>query len=64
MATNSVLVAILRRKTHNFGDETRSRRHFAVKNAQFCRRNLFSSPFCGKKCPILSTKPILVTILR
>ncbi|MEN0651139.1 hypothetical protein NST54_18690 [Caldifermentibacillus hisashii] len=48
----------------NFVDETYSRHHFAVKNAQFWRRESISSPFCGKKCPILTTSPDLVAILK
>ncbi|WP_346199986.1 hypothetical protein NSQ96_14280 [Caldifermentibacillus hisashii] len=45
MATKPILVAILRRKTPFFGDETYSRRHFVVGNSIFWRRDLFSSPF-------------------
>ncbi|MEN0661247.1 hypothetical protein NST11_18105 [Caldifermentibacillus hisashii] len=48
----------------DFGDETLSRRRFEVKNARFWRRESISSPFCGKKCPILATRPFLVAILR
>ncbi|WP_368975018.1 hypothetical protein NST61_18960 [Caldifermentibacillus hisashii] len=46
----------------DFGDETRSRHLFEVKNARFWRRESISSPFCGKKCPILATRPFLVAI--
>ncbi len=35
LATKPVLVTILRRKKHYFGDETESRRHFGAENAQF-----------------------------
>ncbi|MEN0665016.1 hypothetical protein NSS89_02880 [Caldifermentibacillus hisashii] len=45
MATRFILVAVLGRKIPNFDDETRSRRRFWSRNAQFWRRNLFSSPF-------------------
>ncbi|MEL3957299.1 hypothetical protein NST17_08810 [Caldifermentibacillus hisashii] len=45
MATRSVLVVILSRKTCYFGDEPRSRRHFEPKNLLFWRRTPFSSPF-------------------
>ncbi|MCB5936135.1 hypothetical protein LI012_09445 [Caldibacillus thermoamylovorans] len=47
-----------------FGDESHSRRRFEVRNAQFWRRALFSSPFLGGKHHFLATKPILVVILR
>ncbi|MCM3056230.1 hypothetical protein [Caldibacillus thermoamylovorans] len=45
MATRLFLVVILSRKTHFFGDETFSRRHFEPRNSLFWRRNPFSSPF-------------------
>ncbi|WP_368987141.1 hypothetical protein NST54_08955 [Caldifermentibacillus hisashii] len=45
MATNPVLVAILKRKEHYFGDEPRSRRHFEKKKALFWRRAPITSPF-------------------
>ncbi|WP_404996844.1 hypothetical protein [Caldifermentibacillus hisashii] len=45
MATSPVLVVVLRQETLFFGDETHSRRHFEVRNAQFWRRALFSSSF-------------------
>ncbi|MBU5341025.1 MULTISPECIES: hypothetical protein [Bacillaceae] len=48
----------------NFGDELRSRHHFAMRNAQFWRRAPFSSPFCDEKSSFLATRPILVVILR
>ncbi|WP_368996846.1 hypothetical protein [Caldifermentibacillus hisashii] len=44
MTTNPNLVAILGRKTHNFGDEAQSRHHFGAENAQFWRRGPISSP--------------------
>ncbi|WP_346200290.1 hypothetical protein NSQ96_18140 [Caldifermentibacillus hisashii] len=61
MATRINLVTVLRRKTSYFSDETYSRHHFPVKNARFWRRESISSPFCGKKCPILATSLDLVT---
>ncbi|WP_363551341.1 hypothetical protein [Caldifermentibacillus hisashii] len=61
MATSPVLVTILGWKKLNFGGETRSRRHFGVKNALFWRRDRISSPFWSEKCPILATRPNLVT---
>ncbi|WP_368986672.1 hypothetical protein NST54_04935 [Caldifermentibacillus hisashii] len=45
MATKPNLVTILRRKLLVFSDETLSRHHFEVRNAQFWRRNRISSPF-------------------
>ncbi|WP_346200871.1 hypothetical protein NSQ96_08415 [Caldifermentibacillus hisashii] len=45
MAMNPVLVVILRRKEHYFGDEIHSRRHFKPKNLLFWRRDPFSSSF-------------------
>ncbi|WP_160289667.1 hypothetical protein [Caldibacillus thermoamylovorans] len=45
MATRLILVVILSRKTHFFGDETLSRRHFEPKNSFFWRRDSFSSSF-------------------
>ncbi|MCB7071337.1 hypothetical protein LIZ76_15505 [Caldibacillus sp. 210928-DFI.2.22] len=46
-----------------FDDETYSRHLFETENALFRRRNLFSSPFCGEKLHILTTRLVLVTIL-
>ncbi|WP_363551265.1 hypothetical protein [Caldifermentibacillus hisashii] len=43
MATKPFLIVILSRKTHFFGDEIHSRRHFEPKNSLFWRRDLFSS---------------------
>ncbi|MCB7068873.1 hypothetical protein LIZ76_02680 [Caldibacillus sp. 210928-DFI.2.22] len=62
MATSPVLVVVLRQETLFFGDETHSRRHFEVRNAQFWRRALFSSSFFGEKCSILATSPVLVVV--
>ncbi|MEN0658522.1 hypothetical protein NST11_03805 [Caldifermentibacillus hisashii] len=45
MTTKPDLVTILRRETPFFDDEPHSRHRFEVKNAQFWRRALFSSPF-------------------
>ncbi|MCM3054476.1 hypothetical protein [Caldibacillus thermoamylovorans] len=63
LATKPNLVTVLRRKMLVFGDESQSRHRFEAKNARFWRRESISSPFCGKKCPILSTRINLVTIL-
>ncbi|WP_404996794.1 hypothetical protein [Caldifermentibacillus hisashii] len=63
MATRLFLVVILSRETPIFSDETLSRRHFAVENTHFCRRNLFSSSFLGRKLHFLATRPFLVVIL-
>ncbi|WP_156103226.1 hypothetical protein [Caldibacillus thermoamylovorans] len=38
LATRSILVTVLSRKTPTFGDETNSRRRFEVENALFWRR--------------------------
>ncbi|MEN0651037.1 hypothetical protein NST54_18230 [Caldifermentibacillus hisashii] len=62
MATNSNLVAILSWETSNFGDEGGSRHRFQLKNAQFWRRELISSPFLVEKLSILATRAVLVTI--
>ncbi|MEK6453009.1 hypothetical protein [Caldifermentibacillus hisashii] len=45
MTTSLNLVTILRRKMLYFDDEPCSRQRFEVKNAQFWRRDPFSSPF-------------------
>ncbi|MBU5343059.1 hypothetical protein [Caldifermentibacillus hisashii] len=45
MATRVNLVTIWSRKTPTFGDETKSRHHFEVRNASFWRRDQISSPF-------------------
>jgi hypothetical protein len=63
LATKPVLVTILRRKKHYFGDEPLSRHRFWSGNFIFWRRGLFSSPCLGKKRSILTTKRILVAIL-
>ncbi|WP_363551043.1 hypothetical protein [Caldifermentibacillus hisashii] len=63
MTTKPNLVTVLGRKRHNFGDETQSRHHFWLRNACFWRRGPFSSPFLVEKASILTTRPVLVTIL-
>ncbi|WP_368974220.1 hypothetical protein NST61_12960 [Caldifermentibacillus hisashii] len=63
MTTRPILVTILSRKTPFFGDETYSRHHFEPKNSYFWRRDLFSSPFCGRKRSFSTTRLILFTIL-
>ncbi|WP_363551501.1 hypothetical protein [Caldifermentibacillus hisashii] len=45
MPTRVNLVTIWSRKTPYFGDETKSRRRFEVRNALFWRRDRISSPF-------------------
>ncbi|WP_368997169.1 hypothetical protein [Caldifermentibacillus hisashii] len=45
MTTSPVLVTILRRETPFFGDETRSRRHFGVRNAKFDDETQSRRPF-------------------
>ena len=45
LATTPVLVVIFGRKTHFFGDETRSRRRFCAEISTFWRRDSFSSSF-------------------
>jgi hypothetical protein len=65
LTTRLILVTILSWETYFFDDETYSRHHFEVRNALFWRRDLFSSPFWGEKCPFLTTRLILlVTFLR
>ncbi|MEC5273346.1 hypothetical protein, partial [Caldifermentibacillus hisashii] len=64
MATKLVLVTVLRRKMHYFGDEARSRHRFWSKISYFWRRNLISSSFLVENLSILATKPNLVTVLR
>ncbi|WP_161522359.1 hypothetical protein [Caldibacillus thermoamylovorans] len=64
LSTKLILVVVFGPETSFFGDETPSRRHFAVENTHFCRRNLFSSSFLGRKLHFLATRPLLVTILR
>ncbi|MCM3053961.1 hypothetical protein [Caldibacillus thermoamylovorans] len=63
MATRSILVTDLSRKTPTFGDETNSRRRFEVRNALFWRRGQFSSSFLDGKLHFLATRSILVTVL-
>jgi hypothetical protein len=62
LATNPILVVVLRRETLFFGDETHSRRRFWVENIIFWRRAPFSSQFLGEKCSILATSPVLVGV--
>ncbi|MCB5933538.1 hypothetical protein LI012_16455 [Caldibacillus thermoamylovorans] len=63
MTTRPVLVTFLSRKMLIFGDETRSRHLFVAENALFRRRDLFSSPFCGRKRSFSTTRLVLVTFL-
>ncbi|CEE02843.1 hypothetical protein BT1A1_3056 [Caldibacillus thermoamylovorans] len=53
----------MRRKTHFFGDEITSRRHFWAGNSIFWRRNSFSSSFLGWKCYFLASKLLLIVFL-
>ncbi|MEK6453008.1 hypothetical protein [Caldifermentibacillus hisashii] len=55
-----------RKGTQNFLKRSNlsSRRQFEARNALFWRRGLFSSPIWVEKCSILTTRPVLVTILR
>ncbi|MEN0658229.1 hypothetical protein NST11_02200 [Caldifermentibacillus hisashii] len=62
MATRSLLVAVLGKKIPNFDDETRSRHRFWSGNAQFWRRDPFSSPLLGEKVSFLTTRLDLVTV--
>ncbi len=62
LATRLVLVTVFGRKSHIFGDETQSRRHFWSKTSYFWRRGLFSSPFLVENLIFLATKPNLVGI--
>ncbi|MEN0647857.1 hypothetical protein NSQ82_02180 [Caldifermentibacillus hisashii] len=62
MATKPVLVAVFGLEMLNFGDETRSRRRFWSRNAQFWRRGQFSSPLLGEKVSFLTTRLELVTV--
>ncbi|MEN0660925.1 hypothetical protein NST11_16440 [Caldifermentibacillus hisashii] len=64
LATKLVLVVFLRRKTHFFGDEITSRRHFWAGNFLFWRRDHFSSSLLGGKLHFLATKLFLVVIFR
>ncbi|MEL3958819.1 hypothetical protein NST17_16795 [Caldifermentibacillus hisashii] len=60
LATRPLLVVALRRKTHFFGDEITSRRHFWVGNSIFWRRDPFSSSFLRRNLHFLVTTPVLV----
>ncbi|MED4852320.1 hypothetical protein P9386_10865 [Caldifermentibacillus hisashii] len=62
MATRPVLVAVLGRKKLNFCGETQSRHRFWPGNAQFWRRDPFSSLFWVEKSLIFVAKPNLVTV--
>ncbi|MEN0648491.1 hypothetical protein NSQ82_05510 [Caldifermentibacillus hisashii] len=64
MATRIKLVTILGWKRPIFDDETCSRHHFKAKNTIFWRRESNSSPFYVGKHQFLTTRPILVTVLR
>ncbi|MEK0285304.1 hypothetical protein [Caldifermentibacillus hisashii] len=63
LVTRPFLVVFLRRKTHFFGDEITSRRHFWAGNSIFWRRNSFSSSFLGWKCYFLASKLLLIVFL-
>ncbi|WP_269919902.1 hypothetical protein [Caldifermentibacillus hisashii] len=62
MATSAVLVTVLSQETSIFDDESCSRYHFWLRNAQFRRRELISSPFLVEKRSILATRAVLVTV--
>jgi hypothetical protein len=64
LAARSVLVTILRRESFYFVDEICSRHHFSVRNALFCRRAPFSSPFLSEKRLFLATRLVFVTIFE
>ncbi|WP_270578512.1 hypothetical protein [Caldibacillus thermoamylovorans] len=60
MTTRLVLVAVFGLGSLYFDDETRSRHRFWSGNAQFWRRDPFSSPFLVEKCLFLTTRLVLV----
>ncbi|MCM3800301.1 hypothetical protein M4A92_17210 [Caldibacillus thermoamylovorans] len=62
MTTKLVLVAVFGLEMLNFGDEILSRHRFWSRNAQFWRRNPFSSPLLGEKVSFLTTRLDLVTV--
>ncbi|MCM3054738.1 hypothetical protein [Caldibacillus thermoamylovorans] len=62
LATKPLLVVILWRKSHFFGDDTPSRRHFVAEISTFWRRDPFSSSFCGGRLTFLATRPVLVVV--
>ncbi|WP_161792915.1 hypothetical protein, partial [Caldibacillus thermoamylovorans] len=62
LATTPFLVVVFGRKTHFFGDETPSHRHFLAENSLFWRRHPFSSPFWDRKRYFLATTPVLVVV--
>ncbi|WP_368986351.1 hypothetical protein NST54_02215 [Caldifermentibacillus hisashii] len=63
LATRLVLVTVFGLGMLNFGDEILSRHRFWSRNAQFWRRNPFSSPFLVEKASILTTRLVLVATL-
>ncbi|MED3644576.1 hypothetical protein P5F75_14490, partial [Caldifermentibacillus hisashii] len=63
LTTRLVLVAVFGLGSLYFDDETRSRHRFWSGNAQFWRRDPFSSPFLVEKASILTTRLVLVTVL-
>ncbi|MCB7071801.1 hypothetical protein LIZ76_18080, partial [Caldibacillus sp. 210928-DFI.2.22] len=60
MTTRPILVTFLSREMLIFDDETYSRHLFETENSLFRRRDLFSSPFCGRKLYFLTTRLVLV----
>ncbi|WP_368985758.1 hypothetical protein NST54_16795 [Caldifermentibacillus hisashii] len=62
LGKGAVLVVILRREMLLFGDETRSRRRFEVRNSTFWRRASISSSFLGGKVYFLATRSLLVVV--
>ncbi|MBU5344027.1 hypothetical protein [Caldifermentibacillus hisashii] len=62
LATTPLLVVAFGRRTHFFGDDTPSRRHFVAENSLFWRRHPFSSSFCGGKLHFLATRLFLVVV--
>ncbi|WP_404996357.1 hypothetical protein [Caldifermentibacillus hisashii] len=62
LATKPLLVVVLGRKTHFFGDDTPSRRRFGAENSLFWRRHPFSSSFLYGNLHFLATKPLIVVV--
>ncbi|WP_368996617.1 hypothetical protein [Caldifermentibacillus hisashii] len=58
MATRLILVVILSRKTHFFGDETLSRRHFEPKNSFFLATRLFLVVILSQKMLIFGDETL------
>jgi hypothetical protein len=56
LATRLILVGILEWESLFFGDETHSRRYFAMRFAFFWRRDPFSSLFCDEIRFLLATR--------